>query len=118
MKKLSITAGAALLAATLLFSTPFSLAISHRGNQLTALDRLALINPPAKTVCEMRFTLKGWSAFYKTAKGNGTITCDNGQKASIRIDAKGGGLPAGKSQVKDGHGKFSSASNISELRGS
>ncbi len=65
MKKLSLTVGAALLAATLL-STPFSLAISHRGNQLTGADTLALINPPAKTVCEMQFTLKGWSAFYKT----------------------------------------------------
>ena len=117
MKKLSLTVGAALLAATLL-STPFSLAISDRGNQLTGPDMLALTSPPAKTVCEMRFTLKGWSAFYKTAKGNGTITCDNGQKASVRIDAKGGGLTAGKSQVKDGHGKFSSVSNISELFGS
>jgi hypothetical protein len=117
MKKLSLTAGAALLAATLL-STPFSLAISHRGNQLTGPDTLALTGPPARTVCEMQFTLKGWSVFYKTAKGNGTITCDNGQKASVRIEAKGGGLTAGKSRVDDGHGKFSSVSNISELFGS
>src|SRR5260370_17765689 len=116
MKKLSLTVGAALLAATLL-STPISLAISHSGNQLTGPDTFAPTTP-AKTVCEMQFTLKGWSAFYKTAKGNGTITCDNGQKASVRIEARGGGLTAGKSQVSDGHGKFSSVNNINELFGS
>jgi hypothetical protein len=117
MKKLSLTAGAALLAATLL-STPISLAISPNGEQPTGPDALALTSPPAKTVCEMQFTLKGWSAFYKIAKGNGTITCDNGQKSKVKIEAKGGGLTAGKSQVNDGHGKFSSVSDIRELFGS
>lgn len=90
-----------------------------------ALLTLALAVPaaaPARaagntTVCQMSFTLKGWSAFYKTAKGAGTITCDNGQKASITISAKGGGLTAGKSEVRDGHGKFSEVSDIGELFG-
>lgn|SRR2546425_10767 len=117
MKKLSLTAGAALVAATLL-STPISLAISHNVEHLTGPDTLALTSPPAKTVCEMQFTLKGWSAFYKIAKGNGTITCDNGQKARVTIEAKGGGLTAGKSRVTDGHGKFSSVADIRELFGS
>ena len=27
--------------------------------------------------CKMTFNLKGWSAFYKTSSGHGTITCDN-----------------------------------------
>ena len=71
----------------------------------------------ATTVCEMDFTLKEWSAFYKSAKGNGAITCDNGQKAKVKIQAKGGGLSAGKSQIRDGHGKFSAVANISELFG-
>ena len=117
MKKLSFTVGAAMLAAAVL-STPISLATSSGGNQLTGPDPLALRSSPAQTICEMQFTLKGWSAFYKTAKGNGTITCDNGQKTSVRIEAKGGGLTAGKSQVNDGHGKFSSVADISELFGS
>src|SRR5438093_2859735 len=37
--------------------------------------------------CTMTFNLKGWSAFYKTAKGDGTIRCDNGQKARVTIKA-------------------------------
>lgn len=70
------------------------------------------------TVCRMDYTLKGWSAFYKTSRGSGTITCDNGQTATAKISAKGGGLTAGKSQVRDGHGKFSEVGDIRELFGS
>jgi hypothetical protein len=69
------------------------------------------------TKCEMKYTLAGWSAFYKVAHGQGTITCDNGQTAHVTIEAKGGGLTAGKYKVNDGLGKFSEVSDISELFG-
>jgi len=68
--------------------------------------------------CQMTFNLKGWSAFYKTAKGDGTIKCDNGQTAKVTLRAKGGGITFGKSEVVDGTGKFSGARGISELFGS
>jgi hypothetical protein len=71
----------------------------------------------ATTVCEMKYTLKGWSAFYKVAKGRGTITCDNGQKADVTLEAKGGGLTAGRSEIRDGLGKFNEVADISELFG-
>lgn len=71
----------------------------------------------AATKCQMRFTMKGWAAFYKTASGSGTITCDNGQSAKVRLRAKGGGLAAGKSRIDDGTGKFSAVGNIKELFG-
>lgn len=70
-----------------------------------------------ETKCTMSFFLKGWSAFYKTSSGGGTITCDNGQKASVSIETRGGGFTFGKSQV-NGNGTFSSVSDISELFGS
>ncbi|MDP9122784.1 MAG: hypothetical protein M3O15_15675 [Acidobacteriota bacterium] len=69
------------------------------------------------TKCTMDFTLKGWSAFYKTAKGSGTITCENGQTAEVRISAKGGGITAGKSEVREGQGKFTEVEDIKELFG-
>jgi hypothetical protein len=69
------------------------------------------------TVCRMDYTLKGWSAFYKTSRGSATITCDNGQTARAKISAKGGGLTAGKSEIRDGHGKFSEVADIRELFG-
>ncbi len=71
----------------------------------------------AATSCTMEFTLKGWSAFYKTASGTGTITCDNGHKVAVGIKATGGGLTVGKSKITNGHGKFSPVDNVSELFG-
>ena len=70
------------------------------------------------TDCTMKFNLKGWSAFYKTSKGEGTIRCDNGQSAHVRIKATGGGITFGKSEIVDGTGKFTGARGISELFGS
>ena len=83
---------------------------------------LILVAPAAAvaktTICRMDYSLKGWSAFYKTAKGSGTITCDNDQTATVTLAAKGGGLTAGKSAVRDGHGTFSEVADIQELFGS
>ena len=70
-----------------------------------------------ETQCAMTFDMAGWSAFYKTASGSGTITCGNGQKAAVHISSKGGGLTAGKSEIS-GHGTFSEVSSINELFGS
>jgi hypothetical protein len=67
--------------------------------------------------CEMTFDLKGWSAFYKTSSGEGTIKCDNGQTMKVKISAKGGGITFGKQEVIDGKGKFTGATSIDELLG-
>jgi hypothetical protein len=72
----------------------------------------------AQVDCEMSFTMKGWSAFYKTASGNGTIKCSNGQSMNVKLVAKGGGLTVGKSSIEDGHGEFSDIHNIQEVLGS
>lgn len=71
-----------------------------------------------KTDCKLKFNLAGWSAFYKTASGDGTITCDNGQKMAVHIEAKGGGLTFGKSKIENGTGEFSGVNDIKELLGS
>ena len=70
------------------------------------------------TVCRMKFNLKSWSAFYKSGKGEGTITCENGQTASVKIRTQGGGITFGKSEIKTGHGTFSEVADIHELFGS
>ncbi len=70
-----------------------------------------------ETKCKLAFSLKGWSVFYETASGAGTVTCSNGQTARVKIDVKGGGLTAGKSSVK-GTGTFSAVSDIKEIFGS
>lgn len=67
--------------------------------------------------CHMRFNLSGWSVFYKTATGSGTISCNNGQSMHVHIRAKGGGLTFGKTEIDDGHGAFTGVYNIREVLG-
>ena len=87
---------------------------------LPVLVALALAAPrvhAAEVDCEMRFSTSGWSIFYKTATGTGTITCNNGQKMAVKIRAKGGGLTVGKSTIENGRGEFSGVRSINELLG-
>lgn len=67
--------------------------------------------------CTMKFNMQGWSAFYKTADGSGTIRCSNGQTLKVKLSAKGGGLTVGKSSIEDGRGKFSAVASTDELFG-
>ncbi len=68
--------------------------------------------------CTLRFNMSGWSLFYKTASGTGTVTCDNGQSRAVRLSAKGGGITVGKSKIVNGIGEFSGVRSIDEVFGS
>ncbi|MEP7042814.1 MAG: hypothetical protein ABI843_07105 [Dokdonella sp.] len=68
--------------------------------------------------CKMTFSLAGWSAFYKTASGTGTVSCSNGQMLDVTLDAKGGGLTFGKSEISEGLGTFSAVTDIEQVLGS
>jgi hypothetical protein len=68
--------------------------------------------------CVMTYNLKGWSAIYKTAKGDGTITCTNGQKASVTISVHGGGITFGKTEIYDGKARISGGRTIDDIFGS
>jgi hypothetical protein len=84
---------------------------------LLAASHVQAADPAATVKCEMKFTMKGWSAFYKRSSGTGTVTCNNGQSASVKLEARGGGLTAGKSSIENGHGEFSAVKNIDEIFG-
>ncbi|MGH8428143.1 MAG: hypothetical protein ACRES7_09210 [Gammaproteobacteria bacterium] len=68
--------------------------------------------------CHMDFSLHGWSLFYKTAGGKGTVTCSNGQSMPVKLSMTGGGLTAGKSTVNNGHAVFSGVYDIKDVLGS
>ncbi len=72
----------------------------------------------ADVSCSMTFQMKGWSVFYKTASGTGSIRCSNGQSAAVKLEAKGGGLSFGKSSIENGKGEFSGVNGIEEIFGS
>lgn len=76
---------------------------------------LAMAAAPLK--CTIKFTMKGWSAFYKTADGTGTVKCSNGRSMKVNLSARGGGLTVGKSAIEDGLGRFSAIGNVDELFG-
>ncbi len=68
--------------------------------------------------CDMTYTLRGWSAVYKTAKGEGTVTCSNGESAPVEISVKGGGLTFGKTDIYKGKAEISGVRSIKDVYGS
>ena len=99
--------------------------MSKRGLMLSALLAVLLLLPASaasqtstSTTCRMSYNLRGWSLGLKSATGEGSISCDNGQTADVRIRAKGAGLSAGKYEIRDGRGRFSAVTDIRDLFGS
>lgn len=87
---------------------------------LTALTGLpaAADDRAPEVECELEFQLKSWSAFYKKGKGEGRVTCSNGEESEVIIRAHAGGLTFGKSEILDGSGRFSNVYGIDEVFGS
>jgi hypothetical protein len=71
----------------------------------------------ALTKCRLSYDVKGWSVIYKTSKGTGQVTCENGQSASVRISTHGGGATIGTTEVIGGKGAFSGVRDIEEVYG-
>lgn len=71
---------------------------------------------PAAAECTMDFTLSGWSAFYKSATGDGKVTC-NGRSARVDLRVQGGGFTFGSSRFA-GTGTFAGADSIEDVTGS
>ncbi|MGH8118809.1 MAG: hypothetical protein ACREPJ_16180 [Rhodanobacteraceae bacterium] len=73
---------------------------------------------PADLDCKLSYSLTGWAAIVKHAKGSGTVTCANGQSMPVRITVEGGGLTAGKWRIEDGKGSFTDVYRIDDVLGS
>lgn len=67
--------------------------------------------------CHLKFNLSGWSLIYKHAEGNGTVRCDNGQMANVKIAVVGGGITAGKYKITNGTGEISTVHGIHDVFG-
>ncbi len=71
----------------------------------------------AMTSCKMTYNIKGWSIIYNQYKGNGIVSCENGESAYVRVTTRGAGLTFGKSDTINGKGSFSEVININEVYG-
>jgi len=67
--------------------------------------------------CKITYNIKGWSIFYKQYKGTGLVSCNNGQRVSVSIISRGGGVTIGKSEIDKGSGAFSHLLGINEIYG-
>lgn len=67
--------------------------------------------------CTLDFSMSGWSIFYKTASGHGTVRCSNGQSMAVRIETRGGGLSLGRSRIDNGTGSFAGVKHINDVLG-
>ena len=83
----------------------------------TALPVSSAHADQATVKCHLRFNLAGWSLIYKHAEGSGTVRCDNGQHANVKISVIGGGITAGKYRINDGKGEISNVHGIREVYG-
>ncbi|GFO72434.1 hypothetical protein BJAS_P2673 [Bathymodiolus japonicus methanotrophic gill symbiont] len=68
--------------------------------------------------CDLKYTMKGWAAFYKTYQGIGTVTCPSGKSAKVKLSLKGGGFTFGAYEVTDGKGKIRGVTKIDDIYGS
>ena len=84
---------------------------------LAAVLLLALPAHADSLRCSMKFSLQGWSAFYETAQGQGTVTCSDGSSLPVLLNSKGGGLTVGKSSIDDGYGEFDGVHSINDVLG-
>lgn len=94
--------------------------VRRRGFAALLLAALALpgVAGASTLTCKLKFTMSGWSVFYKTSSGSGTIRCSNGQSMTVKIKAKGGGLTVGKSRIDHGTGEFAGVHRIDDVLGS
>ncbi len=71
----------------------------------------------ATVKCHLVYNLAGWSLIYKHAEGTGTVSCNNGQRARVKIEVVGGGLTAGKYRINNGKGEISNVHAITDVYG-
>ena len=86
-----------------------------------AFAALAFVPSPAAArgtlACHLTYDLSGWSVFYKTGSGQGTVHCSNGQRLPVNIRTKGGGLTFGKTRIPNGSGEFANVHEIRDVLG-
>jgi len=54
--------------------------------------------------CTLSYTMTGWAAFFKSYKGEGTVSCPSGLSAKVNISYTGGGITFGSYEITEGKG--------------
>ena len=67
--------------------------------------------------CTLKYTIKGWAAFYKTYQGTGTVSCRSGRSAKVNLSLKGGGFTFGAYEITDGKGVLRTINKMEDIYG-
>jgi hypothetical protein len=67
--------------------------------------------------CTMTFDLSGWAFLVGSANGNGSVECNNGQKADATIEVKAVGISFGKAHFENAKGYFTKLTDIGQVFG-
>ncbi|NOQ16969.1 MAG: hypothetical protein GQ581_07910 [Methyloprofundus sp.] len=67
--------------------------------------------------CTMEYNMKGWSAFYKSYKGTGVVSCPSGKSAKVNLSLTGGGFTFGASEIIEGKGKLHGIEKLDDIYG-
>jgi hypothetical protein len=67
--------------------------------------------------CTIHFEAEAWAFFVGRGKGEGHITCDNGQEADAVIKTSTFGIAFGKGEVDNGTGRFAYLTDIDQAFG-
>jgi len=93
----------------------------HRARTRALVATLTLLGTPSLaqadfTSCRIEYQVHAWSVLYKNVSGTGSVICENGERARVRIQMHGGGFTFGVSDLT-GRGRFSQSRGIDELLG-
>lgn len=67
--------------------------------------------------CTLHFEAQGWAFFIGRGKGEGHVSCDNGQEADVVIKTSSAGIAFGEAKIDNGTGSFAYLSDIDEVFG-
>lgn len=71
----------------------------------------------AIVLCTMRFESSSWGFLLSKGKGEGKVTCDNGQEAEVVMSSTAVGVAAGATKYQNATGKFTNVSDIEDIFG-
>jgi len=67
--------------------------------------------------CDLKYTMKGWAAFYKTYTGTGIVTCPSGIVANVKLNLKAGGFTFGAYEITNGKGRIRGVQTVNDIYG-
>jgi hypothetical protein len=67
--------------------------------------------------CTLRFDSTSWSFLVSKGKGEGKVSCDNGQEADVVISSTSVGVSLGAEKYENATGKFTNVTDIEDIFG-